>query len=259
MSTRTARPSLAEPSFLGLPYEIIRSIMVQCDYFSLHALRRTCTAVKSMIDNDPVFDAPLFRNRLLTNPTLTSDDLIKLRGLEPIGDSDDPYLYEGNPYINIHPALAQLFWDVDVDSYEDVVVKLTSQLTIDEVPHVLNECATCPPDSALRLTMSIALYRNRESFLIHKVDSNIPKVKPTQAKQQPILVGDVLTQLVLRSNRMYLRPWSTRYWYDYKEPEHDERRGLSLIRLTEWPEMRIYDDGELEIFFYFEPTSLDGL
>ncbi|CAD6929773.1 unnamed protein product [Tilletia controversa] len=193
-SSHTPSASVPAPPFFGLPFELVKFILEQCDdYRTLHTLRGTCKAFKNTIDNDPFFDKVLFRNRPLTNPTLTGADIAKIWSLEKDGEEEEIgdaintlFLERGNPYIDVHPALSRAFWSKDACSSLNEI-SLTPELTIGDVPHVLKECATWPPVCSVGLGMEIGY----SGHLRTRIGGSYSMGPP-----EPVLVEEVLSHIL---------------------------------------------------------------
>ncbi|CAD6909303.1 unnamed protein product [Tilletia controversa] len=137
-----------------------------------------------------------------------------------IDEDSNPRFYGDNPHIKIHPILSRIRWDVCLDdddddddeddgddddsTFEEVFV-VNSGLKMKDVPHILNECATCPPVSAFGV--------DRELFTINKYSCEIPFPQSdststphnNQRKQQPALVRDVVKFLLEAAVGVYFK------------------------------------------------------
>ncbi|KAE8223441.1 hypothetical protein CF319_g3513 [Tilletia indica] len=155
-------PVYAPPfPLLSLPWEIIRSIFVYCDYGTLQALRRSCKSIKNAIDNDALFDRLLFRNRPFTNPVLTTAELkkIKRRAMNDEDSQKDSPLHERDlptpvdRFIRAHPAFDRFAWSTDMD-WTEIYLHYLMPLGVEAAAVLSNECATSPPVRTLEVLVS---------------------------------------------------------------------------------------------------------
>ncbi|CAD6917013.1 unnamed protein product [Tilletia controversa] len=218
ITTFTPPTSLAATNLPDLPFELIWAILDQCDdYLALHALRRTCKTFRWYIDNNPSFDKFLFRHRPLTNPALTRADLRKIRSLAQTEEEeeeyeDNPWLSEDNPYIKVHPILSRIGWHVDEHAMfidDDDVYIVGSGLKTRSVPHILDECATCPPvfdvpTSIFEVDLELGYYAGYYEPNIFQHD--LRRIFTTDHDRlRPVLFRDVISRLIQKSKDLHQR------------------------------------------------------
>ncbi|CAD6918667.1 unnamed protein product [Tilletia controversa] len=109
------RPTAVFP-LLKFPIELVRSVLLRCDYWTLRSLRETCTTVKHLIDQNGFFDNLLYLDRPLTSPVLTQADMVEIGALARARTEEaiksDPTFYDAvYEYIGIRPLVQDgLYW-----------------------------------------------------------------------------------------------------------------------------------------------------
>ncbi|KAE8255637.1 hypothetical protein A4X13_0g2977 [Tilletia indica] len=158
---------ITSPPFplLSLPSEIIRSILVYCKHATLQSLRRSCKRIKNVIDNDAIFDRPLFRDRPSTNPVLTTAELKKIKRLamaREVSRKDSPPYDRDfdaasptpvNRFIQAHPIFDKFAWSFDMDWTKACLLDFIP-LHAEGAAVINNECATNPPVRTLEVLVT---------------------------------------------------------------------------------------------------------
>ncbi|CAD6928975.1 unnamed protein product [Tilletia controversa] len=257
MSTSSSSSTSPSPSFssapafplFDLPFELIRSIFVRCDYYSLNILRQVCKSFKNIVDSDTVFDPILFRIRPQSNPALTRDDLLEIKRLAEarVVHSDEPKPSVSkalNTYIITHPALGRLRWySVDgrgVATFERKPNLVDCDPAVVKVAHVPDECATYPPVLELEIFMRAIVGFGSLTYKSPGVDQS----EPTK-ENRPVLLNDVIKALVAG-----IMEFNEQHRLEHDCIDSEDENGSSYFRFTSPAYLQIRANGTLR-FVYF--------
>ncbi|CAD6904715.1 unnamed protein product [Tilletia caries] len=243
----------------------MKLVLLSCDYYSLKKIRGTCKPMKRMLDNDSVFDEALFRNRPATNRCLTTADQKQIKGLaqarlarafftvHPLAPKPVRWREDlGRPvsaYLDVHPAINQLYWSSENSWVE---ARLTNTTTVEDVPHIQNECATRPPVSELEVVLTSQLSERNVRLRVEFGGAESLRGAPAPAPSAPLLPGwpsppqpvrvkDLISTLVTLSHE----------WDEFFMPEdpNQDPDDETLFRVNTPPQLEIRDDGLLVVTF----------
>ncbi|KAE8255633.1 hypothetical protein A4X13_0g2979 [Tilletia indica] len=253
-------------SLLSLPPAATKSLLLQCDYHTLKTLRQTCKSIKETIDADPSLDEALFRYKPLSNPCLTQADQIQIRRLahdrtlrafmtHPYAPKPARYLDDlskpVNAYIDTHPAINQLYWSSENFWAEAM---LSSEVSIEDVPHIQNECATRPSVSLLEVVLTSQRCPDRYLDLLVKFGGaeermGAPPPQPSPPGNaglppppQPVRVKDVISALVGLSH-----DWDD--LFPSEDPDQEDSDDETLFRVNTPPKLEVKEGGLLVLTF----------
>ncbi|KAE8223442.1 hypothetical protein CF319_g3512 [Tilletia indica] len=249
MSTSSVATSAHVFPLFDLPSEIIESILVQCDYFTLLSLRRSCKRVKSTIDNHVVLSRAVFRNWPSTNPVITEARLLEIGRLAHAKTMEaiktDPTFSRGvNEFISTHPIFNRLYWPTWG------MFRLQAEnvgLDLSRFPHIQDECATCPPVFTLEIVFTSPDHVDRcmsQRILSTsaRMAANVPAV-PAAGTERPVRVEDVLRAFIGLS-----RKWDK----SFRRVEHPDSASDDeplKFRIKDSPRLDIRADGLLVLTF----------
>ncbi|KAE8257428.1 hypothetical protein A4X13_0g2367 [Tilletia indica] len=262
-SPTSSSPSSSVFPFLTLPAELIKSVLEQCDNSTILKLRAVARKVKTIIDEDFNLDQFPFRYRPLINPPLTEvqflDIVERKRALDIVERKRIQTWETGKPlfkrpgfhnFITVNPALDRLHWSAkdgwtearlgsrlrDGDDLQSVQESFAwsdeegeylrtcvSRFKVKDFPWVLDETATRPPVSSLKVVIKCLKWSEpfvwtvvgqKEDREERRVTTSAPAAGTDIQHEppQPVLVRDVIRALVvLVRNCNYIWPCDDPY------------------------------------------------